>query len=669
VPLPGGFSRHGRTLAGLALGVFAFAMWAQPSGAATTPSVRPSSTTIATTAGRLWRASSPDALRAHTEARLRGPSPADDGATVPTNMGPAPARWVHGHHPEVTDAPTTYGAESTNWSGEIATGAVFTGASVQWTVPAVQPSAGDEYSASWVGVDGGVVQGDQSLIQAGTSQDSGGGTTSYFAWYEVLPAAAIEIAHPVAAGDQMDVTVSEVVSGTWNIEVEDLSASWSFSTDVAYSGPGSSAEWIEEAPTVNGTQATLANFGNVQFSDVSISTANSSEAGVTPVAMASPSGVVIAYPGAFDTSDPSAASFPVTYGTPTPVVDSLSAGQGGTAGGTSVVIDGDYLTGASSVSFGGTSVAFTTNPDDTLTATSPAEPAGVVDVTVTTPGGTSARSGADEFVYVPSSSPPPSPPASGYDLVGKDGGVFVFPTGQSGGFYGSLPGLRVSVRDIVGMVPSSDDKGYFLVGKDGGVFAFGDAPFLGSLPGLKVSVNDIEGIVPTSDNRGYFLVGKDGGIFAFGDAPYLGSLPGMGIHIDNVIGIAATPSDSGYWVVAANGTVYAFGSAPRLGSATGTSSPVSGIASTPDGNGYWIVTQNGSVYPFGDAGNYGSLPGLGVKPARPVIGLVPTSGDQGYWLIGGDGGIFAFGDAPFVGALPSLGIHVTDIVGAVPTKP
>jgi hypothetical protein len=666
VPLAGGLSRHGRTLAGLTLGVAAVAMWAQP-GAATTPSVRPSSTTIATTAGRIRSASSPGVLRAHTEAHVRGPSRAGDGATLPTSMGPAPARWFHGHHPDTTDVPTTYGAESTNWSGEIATGVVFTGASARWTVPTVQPSAGDEYSASWVGVDGVT---DTSLIQAGTSQDSGGGTTSYFAWYEVLPAAAIEIAHPVAAGDQMAVTVSEVVSGTWNIAVEDLTASWSFSMDVAYTGPGSSAEWIEEAPTVNNAQTTLANFGNVQFSDVSISTANASEAGVTPVAMTSPSGVVIAYPGTFDTSNPSAASFPVTYGTPTPVVDSLSSEQGGTAGGTSVVIDGDYLTGASSVSFGGTAVAFTTNPDNTLTATSPAEPAGVVDVTVTTPGGTSAVSGADEFLYVQSSSPPAAPPASasGYDLVGRDGGVFVFPTGQSGGFYGSLPGLRVSVHDIVGMVPSSDDHGYFLVGKDGGVFAFGDAPYLGSLPGLKVSVNDIEGIVPTSDNRGYFLVGKDGGIFAFGDAPYLGSLPGMGIHIDNVIGIAATPSDAGYWVVAANGTVYAFGGAPRLGSATGTSSPVAGIASTPDGNGYWIVTQNGSVYPFGDAGNYGSLPGLGVRPAHPVIGLVPTSDDRGYWLVGGDGGIFAFGDAPFVGALPSLAVHVTDIVGAVPTQ-
>ena len=259
--------------------------------------------------------------------------------------------------------------------------------------------------------------------------------------------------------------------------------------------------------------------------------------------------------------------------------------------------------------------------------------------------------------------------SSGYDLVGRDGGVFVFPTNQAGGFYGSLPGLGVHVNDIEGMVPSPDDRGYFLVGQDGGVFAFGDAPFLGSLPGLHVSVHDIRGIVPTQDNRGYFLVGQDGGVFAFGDAPFLGSLPGRGIHINDVIGIAATPSDQGYWVVAANGTVYAFGNAPAFGSATGTSSPVAGIASTPDGGGYWIVTQSGNVFAFGDARLFGTLPGLGVRPSLPVIGLVPTADDNGYWLIGGDGGIFAFGDAPFVGSLPGLGVHVTDIVGAVPTTP
>jgi len=260
---------------------------------------------------------------------------------------------------------------------------------------------------------------------------------------------------------------------------------------------------------------------------------------------------------------------------------------------------------------------------------------------------------------------------SGYDMVGRDGGVFVFsPPGTTGGFYGSLPGLGVKVNNIVGMVPTSTDQGYFLVGSDGGVFAFGNAPFLGSLPGLGVRpTQPITGIVAADTDKGYFLVGRDGGVFAFGTVPFLGSLPSKGISVNNIIGIASTPSGNGYWLVAATGTVYGFGAAEALGTARGTSSPVSAIAGTPTGGGYWITTQNGTVYPFGNARkpSPGTLPALSLTPALPVIGIVHTADTSGYWLIGADGGIFAFGDAGFVGSLPGLTVHVTDVVGAVPT--
>ena len=351
---------------------------------------------------------------------------------------------------------------------------------------------------------------------------------------------------------------------------------------------------------------------------------------------------------------------PIAGGWSCPEVTSVSPPQA--PPGAQVTLGGLGLEKAS-VSFGGSAAPVVSASATSATVTVPAG-SGTVTVSATSPFG--AGTSTSSFTFAPSSSPPAAP-SSGYDLVGRDGGVFVFPTGQSGGFFGSLPGRGIHVDDIAGMVPSPDDKGYFLVGRDGGVFSFGDAPFLGSLPGLHVVVNDIRGIVPTRDNRGYFLVGADGGVFAFGNAPFLGSLPGAGIHIANVIGIAATPSDQGYWVVTANGTVYAFGNAPSFGSATGSTSPVSGIASTPNGGGYWIATQKGSVYVFGDASSFGSLPAIGVKPTSPVIGLVPTADDRGYWLIGSDGGIFTFGDAPFVGSLPGLGIHITDIVGAVPT--
>jgi sugar lactone lactonase YvrE len=256
---------------------------------------------------------------------------------------------------------------------------------------------------------------------------------------------------------------------------------------------------------------------------------------------------------------------------------------------------------------------------------------------------------------------------SGYDLVGRDGGVFVFPTGMASGFFGSLPGLHVTVHNIVGIVPSSDYQGYTLVGSDGGVFSFGDTTFVGSLPGIHVSVNNVVGLVPTRSNHGYFLVGSDGGVFAFGDAHFLGSLPGSHISVNNIVGIAATPDDQGYWLVSADGHVYHFGDAANLPNVGAGASPIAGISGAPNGQGAWIVRQNGQVIPEGSALSYGDLPGLHVTPALPIESLVPTAGGNGYWLIGSDGGTFGFGDSTFVGSLPGLGVHVTDIVGAVPT--
>jgi hypothetical protein len=78
--------------------------------------------------------------------------------------------------------------------------------------------------------------------------------------------------------------------------------------------------------------------------------------------------------------------------------------------------------------------------------------------------------------------------------------------------------------------------------------------------------------------------------------------------------------------------------------------------------GYWLVGADGGVFSFGDAPYEGSLPNLGVH-VSDIVGILPTQDNKGYWLVGADGGVFAFGDAPFEGSLPGLGIHVHDIVG------
>jgi hypothetical protein len=348
-----------------------------------------------------------------------------------------------------------------------------------------------------------------------------------------------------------------------------------------------------------------------------------------------------------------------------PTVTSVFPATGPEKGGTTVTVHGAGFTSATEVSFGSTP-ATTVKVVSPFTLTAVA-PAGLktVGVTVGTFAGTSAATAAGTFTYL----------GTGYDLVGSDGGVFVFDApGQVGGFFGSLPGIHVTPnKPVVGMVPTVTDSGYFLVAQDGGVFAF-TAPFLGSLPGIGVTpAVPIVGMAAADTGRGYFLVGQDGGVFAFGPAgtvTFLGSVPGRGIRVDNIIGMAATPSGNGYWLVSSTGTVYAFGAAQgNLGTAKGTPSPVSAIAGTATGGGYWITAQNGAVYAYGNARYQGSLPGLGVTPAHPVIGIVPTADTTAYWLLGSDGGIFTFappGLTLFYGSLPGVGVHVTNIVAAVP---
>lgn len=84
-----------------------------------------------------------------------------------------------------------------------------------------------------------------------------------------------------------------------------------------------------------------------------------------------------------------------------PTVTGVSPTSGTTLGGTVVTVSGTDLTGASAVRFGTTTATgVIVSSSTSLTAISPAGSAGIVDVTVTTPSGTSATSSADQFTYV-----------------------------------------------------------------------------------------------------------------------------------------------------------------------------------------------------------------------------------------------------------------------------
>ncbi len=164
---------------------------------------------------------------------------------------------------------------STNWAGYTATtsgGNGFTSISGGWTVPAITSgsSSGGSYSSIWVGIDG---IGNNALEQLGTEGDYYGGAAHYDAWWEMIPAPETLIpSMSVAPGDRMFANVTYIGSGKFVLSITNLTTNTSFSTtQTNTSAPRSSAEWIAEATTVNGTIAPVADYGTVKFNDATAS--------------------------------------------------------------------------------------------------------------------------------------------------------------------------------------------------------------------------------------------------------------------------------------------------------------------------------------------------------------------------------------------------------------
>jgi len=93
-----------------------------------------------------------------------------------------------------------------------------------------------------------------------------------------------------------------------------------------------------------------------------------------------------------------------------PVVAGISPTLGPDTGGTTVTLTGSGFTGASKVLFGTVAASsFTVSSDTQIKAVSPAG-SGTVHVTVTTPGGTTTTSNADQFTYKGVQPPIPTKP-------------------------------------------------------------------------------------------------------------------------------------------------------------------------------------------------------------------------------------------------------------------
>jgi hypothetical protein len=240
---------------------------------------------------------------------------------------------------------------SQNWAGYVAggssSGTQFSSVSGSWVQPTVSCSSGQSYSAYWVGLGG---SGNQSnaLEQTGTQGDcTANGGTEYYAWYELVPAAPVQLGLAIHPGDHISAKVS--VSGS-NVTVwlSDQTTGQSTTKNLQMSSPDtSSAEWIAEAPSQCDSSGDcqplpLADFGTVQFSGASATanghtgTISDSEWGAQPIALGS-SGTDFASMGSGGSSAGATPSSLSSDGSAFSVTWQQSAadvsGTGGSAGG------------------------------------------------------------------------------------------------------------------------------------------------------------------------------------------------------------------------------------------------------------------------------------------------------------------------------------------------
>ncbi len=144
---------------------------------------------------------------------------------------------------------------------------VVSSVSGSWVVPGVNHSENMTFSGVWVGIGG---YGEDTLIQTGTEQEYVNGKAVYYAWYELLPDYLVRINNiHVQPGDTMTASISLVneKTNTWAITIRDVTRGEQFKKTFVYNSSRLSAEWVVERPKVNGTVSTLADFGNVTFTE------------------------------------------------------------------------------------------------------------------------------------------------------------------------------------------------------------------------------------------------------------------------------------------------------------------------------------------------------------------------------------------------------------------
>ncbi len=278
--------------------------------------------------------------------------------TVTTAVGTSPTvpadQYTYLAPPTVTSLGTTSGPASGSTVVTI-TGANFTGATAVRFGASLAPSFTVNSATSITAITPG---GSAGTVDVTVTTAVGTSVTSAADQYTYIAAPTVTSVSP---------TNGPVTGGT---SVTIMGTNFSVATQVRFGGSNATGFTVNSATSITATTPA----GAAGTVDITVTTAAGTSA--------------------------TSAADQYTY-IAAPTVTSLSPTSGVVTGGTSVVINGTNFTGATAVTFGTNAASsFSVNSATQITATAPAGSAGIVDVRVSTSGGTSATGAGDRYTYV-----------------------------------------------------------------------------------------------------------------------------------------------------------------------------------------------------------------------------------------------------------------------------
>ena len=262
------------------------------------------------------------------------------------------------------------------------------------------------------------------------------------------------------------------------------------------------------------TGASAVSFGGVPASSFSIT----NDGALTALAPAGSAGTVdVTVTTGTGTSATSSADLYTYQARPT--VSSVAPNAGPTAGGNTVTINGTNFSAGATVKFGGTpATAVTVISGSKLTAKAPARPVGLINVNVSTPGGTSASISADLYTYEAAPTVSSFTPTSGVTgtTITINGASYRPGVTVKFGTHLSPQVIYVSAAKITAVVPNGATTGKISVTTPGGT-GISAANFTPTL--------SITGFTPTSGPTGTVV-----------------TISGVGFNVSTTVKFHGTPA-------------------------------------------------------------------------------------------------------------------------------